>query len=65
MQPPHVDNPLVDKTAGVTYNVKAYRTLSRQEILMAVGLFHQQRAKRKKLKRGTTITIISLFGLND
>ncbi|WP_428421935.1 hypothetical protein [Methylibium sp.] len=64
MEMPSVVTTLRDAAADVTYNVRAYRKLSRQELLQSVGLFLGQR-KRKKLKRGTVITIITVIGASD
>lgn len=61
MELPSVVSTLKDSENDVTYNVRAYRRLSRQELLQSVGLFLGQR-KGKKPKRGTIITIVTVIG---
>ncbi|UQZ90720.1 hypothetical protein C4J81_16515 [Deltaproteobacteria bacterium Smac51] len=62
---PTVENKFIDPENRITYRVMAYRRLTRQELLLSVGIFHQKRDKRRKLKPGTIIEIISLIGLRD
>ncbi|XHO65293.1 hypothetical protein BCC1697_001704 [Burkholderia gladioli] len=60
MQPPNVDNFIKDPVRDVIFNVRAYRTLSRPELVQAVQFFLRQNGQRK-LKAGTTITILSVI----
>lgn len=64
MKAPDVRNPINDSEADITYNVMAYRKLSRAEIVQAVSFYTAQRG-RKKLKRGTTVTILTIIGANE
>lgn len=59
MHMPNVSNPIRDSQRGVVYNVLAYRELSRDERVMAVGYYLSQ--AKKKPKRGTQVTIISII----
>lgn len=63
MQMPNVVTTVKDTTSDVTYQVKAYRQLNRQEMLQAIGMYLRQ--SKKKPKRGMTVTIVSLIGLNE
>lgn len=65
MKPPDIESKLIDQAGGVTYIIKAYRPLSHQEMILAVRHYHAQRDKRRKLKPGSVVTIISIWGLND
>lgn len=64
MQPPNISNPIKDPEADVTYNVMAYRQLSRAEVVQAVRMYMAQK-KGKKPKRGTTVTIITVIGATE
>jgi hypothetical protein len=64
MELPQVSNPIRDDGKNVTYNVIAYRKLSRNEIVQAVRYYHSQK-KTKKLKNGTTVKIVTIIGHND
>ena len=57
---PDVDNVIADPARDITYVVKAYRRLTREEMVAAVRAFHLK--NRKKLKPGQTVTIVSLIG---
>lgn len=61
MQMPSVENLIKDSANGVTYKVLAYRALTRQELLYALATYQQQAGKRKP-KKGTTVTIVSVIG---
>jgi len=63
MEPPHISNIIKDPQSGITYNVRAYRTLSRAEMVLAVQVFTRQNRGRRP-KRGTLVTIISTIGFN-
>ncbi len=64
MEQPQVSNPIRDKEKGVTYNVIAYRKLSREEVVLAIRHYHAQK-KQKKPKKGTTVTILTIIGYNE
>jgi hypothetical protein len=51
---------LVDEARGVTYDVMAYRLLTRIELRAAVRYFCA--GQRGKPKRGTLVTIVSIVG---
>lgn len=59
MESPKVRNRLVDEVHGVTYDVIAYRQLTRAELLGAVRAYWGQ---RRKPKRGDLVTIVSIIG---
>ena len=59
-QLPNVKNTATDQQTGVTYNIMAYRTLTREEIVLAI---RHALSQQKKPKRGTTLTIITTIGL--
>lgn len=63
MQAPNIDNLIKDPQHEITYNVRAYRTLTRTEMVQAVQAFRRQTGGRRP-KRGTLVTIISVIGLN-
>jgi hypothetical protein len=63
MEGPQVENKLKDEASGVTYSVLAYRRLSQDEIVQSIG-FYLSRA-RKKPKRGSVVTIVSIVGANE
>jgi hypothetical protein len=64
MQLPNIDNFIKDRQQGVTYNICAYRKLSREEMIRAMHIFIQQQEGRKPAK-GTIVKIFSLAGLDD
>lgn len=64
MQEPNINNIIKDEEHKVIYNIKAYRRLSRDEMIHAVHFYYSQR-KIKKPKPGTTITIITIIGFNE
>jgi len=59
---PNVRNELRDAEDDITYVVMAYRRLTRGELVMTVRAFHSNRRSKKKLKKGITVTILSLIG---
>ncbi|MCY1253044.1 hypothetical protein D9M68_122890 [compost metagenome] len=61
MKPPSISNIIKDPQRGLTYNVLAYRTLTREEMLQAVQSF-LLRNRGRALRKGKVITILSLFG---
>ncbi|MFL9911333.1 hypothetical protein [Paraburkholderia sp. RL17-337-BIB-A] len=64
MQLPNVDNFIKNWQQGVTYNICAYRKLSRDEMTRAMRIFIQQQEGREPA-RGTVVKIFSLAGLED
>jgi uncharacterized protein (DUF433 family) len=64
VQLPNVSNILKDLENDVTYDVIAYRKLSRNEIIQAVRYYNSQK-KTKKPKKGTSIKIITIIGYNE
>jgi len=64
MEPPSVSNSIRDEKNGITYNVVAYRKLSREEIVLAIK-HHRASKKTKKPKKGTTVTIVTIIGYKD
>ena len=64
MEQPRVSNPIRDEEKDVTYNVIAYRKLSREEIILAIRHYHAGK-KSKKPKKGSTITIVTIIGHNE
>lgn len=61
---PDVDNILKDEQRGITYVIKAYRTITYEEKLLIVRHFYAQK-KKPKVKRGATIIINTILGHND
>jgi hypothetical protein len=64
MKGPDVSNVIKDPEADVTYNVLAYRKLSRAEMVQSIRFYAMQRGK-KKLSRGSAVTIISVIGASE
>jgi hypothetical protein len=60
MDMPNVSNPIQDSQRGVIYDILAYRTLTHSERVMSVRHYLSQ--QRKKPKRGTKMTIVSIIG---
>ena len=63
MEMPTVKNVAVDKVNGITYEVMAYRQITQGEMLAAIR--QANGTKKRKPKRGTKFTLITLFGLHD
>lgn len=61
MEQPHVRNVLIDSGSNITYEVMAYRSLTREEIFQAVAVYKSQ--KGKKPKKNATIRIMTIIGL--
>ena len=61
---PNVRTSLYDPNTEITYHVLAYRTLSHHELLQSIATYQSQN-QRKKLKRRSSVTIITLIGVND
>jgi hypothetical protein len=58
---------IIDRTNNMTYHVVAYRSLSEDEMVLAVRMYHahMKNRRRKKPERNKEITIYSLLELND
>jgi len=64
VEQPRVSNPVRDEEKDVTYNVIAYRKLSREETILAIRHYHAQK-NTKKPKKGITVTILTIIGYNE
>lgn len=65
MEAPNIKSTLNDKKNAVTYHVLAYRKLSAEEILNAVRAFKRTKQGKKRAKKGSVITIMTIIGYND
>ena len=63
MQQPHVRNTARDETNDVTYHVMAFRKLTESELVNAVRYYRAR--NRRKPKRGSSVTIISIIGFDE
>lgn len=64
MKLPDVVTTVKDIEKDVTYQVVAYRKLSRGEAFTQIGLAHADK-KFKKPKKGQTIKILTIIGFNE
>jgi hypothetical protein len=64
MDQPTVINTLIDNEKNITYEVFAYRKLTREELVLAVRHFYAQK-KKPRVKPGQTIKIITIIGHNE
>lgn len=64
MEQPGVKTTLHDPERGIDFHVIAYRTLSRSELISAVRSFMASK-RRPKLKRGQSITIVTIIGYDE
>lgn len=64
MEMPNVLSTIRDPRKNITYQVVAYRSLSREEMVMSVRQFLSQKGK-PKVKPGSTVKIISIIGFKD
>jgi len=64
MEQPNIINTLVDSEKNITYEVVAYRKLSREELVLAVRHFYAQK-KKPRVRPGQKVRIISIIGYND
>lgn len=64
MELPRVSNVIRDEEKDITYDVVAYRKLSREEIVFGIRNYLAQK-KSKKPKRGTKVTIVTIIGYNE
>ncbi len=65
MEMPNVRSTLIDSESNVTYHVMAYRSLTREEMVLSVRQYWAQKKRSRKIKPGTEITIISIIGHNE
>jgi len=65
MDMPDVSTALDDPRAGVRWKILAYRTLSRAEAIACVRQFLLASRKRRRIKPGTEITIVTTIGIGD
>ena len=63
MRPLTIRSTIIDPEDEITYEILAYRALSR-ELVLAVRNYHQQMGK-KRLKKRSKVTILSTIGLGD
>jgi len=61
MQMPNIRSTIKDPRKKITYHVMAYRTLTREELVIAVQQYNSQK-KNKKPKLGEEIIILSSIG---
>jgi len=64
MKQPNILNTLIDQEKNITYEVVAYRKLTKEELILAVRHFYAQK-KKPKVKPGQKIRIISIIGFNE
>lgn len=64
MEPPLIETTLNDQDHNTRYIVRAYRELSRQELLEAVRAFLSMKRGRHP-KRNTTYEIFTTIGVRD
>jgi len=63
MKPPDVITTIRDPKSGMTYHVKAYRKLSREELILAIRHYHA--SKKPKKRNIKTVTIKTIIGYNE
>jgi len=61
MQQPNIISTLVDPEKNITYEVVAYRKLTKDELILSVRNFYAQK-KKPKLKPGQKVTILTIIG---
>lgn len=64
MKMPSVRTVLHDERNAVIYDVLACRYLTERELLCAVRTFQSQKAHRR-VKRGSTVQIVTIIGHRD
>ena len=62
MEKPSLVSTILDKERNIRFNILAYRKLTRAEMIETVSHFYSQKKQPKKLKRGSTITIVTIIG---
>ena len=65
MRPPNVRNTVRDLKTGITYDVMAYRKLSREEVIEYVFRVVSRMKKSKRPKRGEGLTLETLIGADE
>ncbi|MBH9502978.1 hypothetical protein I5L48_24525 [Pseudomonas aeruginosa] len=60
MEAPSVRNSIKDSAKDINYHVMAYRALTRPELVQAVGYYNS--TTKKKPKRGSSVTVITIIG---
>jgi hypothetical protein len=66
MLPPNIWSTIRDEDRNVTYRVLAYRSLSREELVLQVRQYHAQLARRRrKPPRNQTVQIHTIIGATD
>ena len=60
MLAPNIKNVILDQERELRFEIMAYRKLTRQEMMSSVASFLAQN-KRKKLKAGQTIIILTTY----
>jgi len=63
MEMPNVDNVILDRERNIHYHVLAYRRLTPSEMSAAVRVCLAQ--KKGRLKKNSTVTIVSLIGHDE
>lgn len=64
MEQPTIKTTLHDPTRSIDFHVIAYRPLARAELIATVRAFMAQK-RRPKLKRGQSITIVTIIGFDE
>ena len=59
MQAPNIRSVIIDPEKEITYVVLAYRELTRVELVQAVAAYNSMKKRKKKLPKGSTVTILS------
>lgn len=62
MKMPHVSNLIQDPRLNVVFDVRAYRKLTKQELIRTVR--HYYATTKKKPKKNTSVIIMSLYGIH-
>lgn len=63
MEMPPLQATIRDPTQGLTYEVCAYRAITRDEAVTAIRLYLA--SQKRKPKRGSVVRIITTIGTND
>lgn len=64
MKTPNIITKMHDPKKNFTFNVRAYRELSRHEMRFAFNLWNRQRDKRRSL-RNKTVEVTSIIGFDE
>lgn len=65
MEMPKIKTVLKDEQNDITYEVLAYRRLSRDELVLSVRAALSSMKKSKRPKRGQKLQIVSVIGADD